>query len=375
MRLILAGAGHAHLGVLRHLAARPWPGGEVRLVNPVPLATYSGMVPGWLAGRYHWNELNIDIATLAARAGVRLELARIVRIHADTRQIELEGGRRLDYDLLSLNLGSAIRRPPGAAGLSIRPLQDFYTRWSAWCAEAVHLPAGAKREVAVVGAGAAGIEVLLAVRHRLCRVAPQVSWQWRLLDRSARLLSGWSAGARRRVLATLKRHHIHLKLGMDTFGIAQGAPSSIQNHAPDLLIWCSGAAAPELLRDSHLALNAEGFVRIDATLRCTSHATVFAAGDCAAFPQPIPKSGVHAVRQGPVLADNLRAVHDGQSLRSYRPRRHTLFLLNTADDRAIGQWGPFSAEGAWVMRGKDFIDRRFIEKHRLPPFFSSATKR
>ncbi len=364
-RLVLAGAGHAHLAVLRDLAARPWPEADVVLVSPHARAAYSGMVPGWLAGQYRWDELTIDIAALAARAGVELILAQLTRIHADTRRIELQGGRGLDYDRLSLNQGSGIRRPPGTEGLSLRPLQALPATWAIWRGEAARLPRGTTRRVAVVGAGAAGIEVPLAISRRLPRLAPQVNWQWHLVSRAPVALPGWSAGARRRVRDELARRGVILHLGMTASALSGHILQDARGLAlpMDRLLWCSGAAAPPELAGSGLALDERGFVRVDAHLRSVSHAEVWAVGDCAAFPFSLPKAGVHAVRQGPVLAHNLRADLAGGALRRYRPRRRTLALLNTGDGRAIGQWGPFGAGGAWLWRWKDAIDRRFIRRH------------
>jgi pyridine nucleotide-disulfide oxidoreductase family protein len=368
-RLILAGAGHAHLAVLRDLAARPWPEADIVLVNPYTHTTYSGMAPGWLAGQYRWDELNLDIVALAARAGVELMPTRLKKIHALTRNIELQDGRTLAYDRLSLNLGSGIQRPAQAGGLSIRPLHEFSAQWSIWCSEAVRLPQGTLQRVAVVGSGAAGIEVLLAISHHLPRLAPQVNWQWHLVSRSPVVLPGWTSGTRRRVLAKLAQRNVSLHLGMTagkisghTFHDTQGLPLPM-----DKVLWCSGAAAPGWLADSGLALDERGFVQVDETLRSVSHPEVYAAGDCAAFPRFLQKSGVYAVRQGTTLTQNLRAALGDGTPRPYRPQRRTLALLNTGDGCAIGQWGPFGTSGAWLMRWKDSIDRRFIRRHSITP--------
>lgn len=364
-RLILAGAGHAHLAVLRDLAEKPWPEVAVVLVSPHSHVTYSGMAPGWLAGQYRWDAVNIDITALAARAGVEWIPGHVTKIDASARQITLQNERELPYDRLSLNLGSSIRRPDGVGGMSIRPLPTFQAHWQSWSFEADRLPPGTTQRVAVVGAGAAGIEVLLALQHSLRRAAPQANWQWHLVSRAHDILPGWSAGARRRVLAVLKRRGVHLHLGRSAVKLTDHTLIDAQGLAlpMDQVLWCSGAAAPGCLAGSGLALDERGFALVDATLRSISHPEVYAVGDCSAFPNKLPKAGVYAVRQGPVLARNLRADLSGKTPRSYHPQRRALALLNTGDGRAIGQWGPFSAEGNWLMRWKDFIDRRFIRRH------------
>jgi NADH dehydrogenase FAD-containing subunit len=133
----------------------------------------------------------------------------------------------------------------------------------------------------------------------------------------------------------------------------------------DLLLWATGAQAQAWQRDAarrgRLAVDAAGFVRVDARLQSVSHPRVFAVGDCAAFDPPLPKAGVFAVRQGPVLTAQLRAALAGAAAPpAYRPQRRFLVLLATGDGRAIASRGRLWAEGRWVMRWKDHIDRGFI---------------
>lgn len=371
-RLILAGAGHAHLGVLRDLARGAWPEADIQLVCPHSHALYSGMAPGWLAGRYRWEAIHIDVAGMAARAGVALTLGHIVALDAGARRLRLDDGRELEYDLLSLNLGSDIRRPAGVGGVSIRPLPAFRAHWQSWTFEADRLPPGTTQRIAVVGGGAAGIEVLLALQSSLARAAPRVNWQWHLVSQSRDILPGWPHGARRRARDVLLARGIHLHLGRAAVKLTDHTLIDAQGLAlpMDRVVWCSGAAAPACLDGAGLDLDEAGFVRVDGHLRSLSHPEVHAAGDCAAHPSPLPKAGVYAVRQGPVLARNLRAALGQGRATPYRPQPRALALLNTADGRAIGQWGPFSAQGAWLMALKDAIDRRFIRRH-APVEFSA----
>ena len=121
------------------------------------------------------------------------------------------------------------------------------------------------------------------------------------------------------------------------------------------------------LQEGLLAVDADGFIRIDAQLRSVSHPQVLAVGDCASWAGwPLPKAGVHAVRMGPVLAHNLRVALGGPGgLLDHRPQRQFLALLATGDGRAIASRGPFGAEGAWAWRWKDRIDRAFIRRYCL----------
>ena len=71
-RLLLLGGGHAHLQVMRAFANEAVPAAELTLVTPYPRLTYSGMVPGHVAGHYSLEQCSVPLAPMAERAGVRL---------------------------------------------------------------------------------------------------------------------------------------------------------------------------------------------------------------------------------------------------------------------------------------------------------------
>ena len=115
-------------------------------------------------------------------------------------------------------------------------------------------------------------------------------------------------------------------------------------------------------------MSGDGFIRIDALLRSVSHPAVYAVGDCAAWTDPLPKSGVHAVRMGPVLSHNLRAALGAGTAIAHTPQRRTLALLATADGSAIASYGRWSAHGRWVARWKDHLDQQFLDRMRAAPY-------
>ena len=366
-RLVLAGAGHAHALVLRDLMRQPLPGVEVVVVSPEPMAPYSGMVPGWLAGLYRFDEIVIDFPALVSAAGVaavRWVQGEIHALDPARRHITLTDGTTLNYDLLSLNIGSTLNPPQTehAQVLPLRPLamlrrhyEPLLDRWRDDRSDRPFV-------VSAVGGGAAGFEALLAVLQRLRRLRPDRVVHGELLTRGAVLLPALAPSARRAAQRALARAGITVQVGSSWC-------SSI-DLGSDVVLWATGAEAHGWQRDptrrGALAVDVSGFIQIDAQLRSVSHPQVFAAGDCASWSgQGLPKAGVHAVRMGPVLSDNLRAALTGSGdFELHRPRRQSLALLATGDGRAIASRGSFGAEGAWAWRWKDHIDRRFVNQFR-----------
>lgn len=362
-QLVLAGGGHAHLAVLHALAAAPLADTRVTLVTPAPHQVYSGMVPGWMAGHYAMDQLTIDLRLLARRAGVQLLVGEVAGMDANRRCVVLPDGRHLHYDVLSLDTGSeadlSCLAALGDTLLPVKPLAGFVERWPA-VREAAQRQSGYR--VVVVGGGAAGVEIAFAARHALrdaetCRVE--------LVCSASGLLPGHAEGVVRRVHKLLSASGIVLREGM-----AAGVEGSLQLADgqiidADVVIAATGGRAPAWLRVSGLALDDRGFVSVSAGHASVSHPEVFAAGDvCSRTDRHVPRSGVHAVHTGPVLAHNLRAILEGSPLREYRPRRRSLYLLATGPRHAVMSWGGFSAQGAWIWRWKDRIDRRFIATQR-----------
>lgn len=366
--LVLVGGGHAHVQVIRRWMMRPLPRVQLTLVVDRAEAVYSGMVPGLAAGDYATPELEIDLVPLARRAGARVLLAPAVRVDPGARRIELDGRPSIPYDVASLDVGSSLRglERPGVAehALATRPIRDFVDRLARRLAA---LPPG-EPCVAVVGGGAAGLELAFTLEARL-RGAGQRP-RLVLVHDGAELLPGHPAAVVRRVRREAQARDVRLLLGCAAERVEKDGlwlAGEAEPLACQLVLWATGAAPPALLGASPLPLDARGFVRVAETLEVPGCEGLFAVGDCAALDAHpwLPKAGVYAVRQGPVLDANLRARLAGGGLRRYRPQRDFLMLLNLGERRALGaKWG-IAVAGPRVWRLKDRIDRRFVERFRV----------
>jgi NADH dehydrogenase FAD-containing subunit len=352
--LLLLGAGHAHTVALRHWAQqRPAALKGAVLVSPSPRVPYSGMVPGWLAGHYRWDQICIDIRPLCAAAGVRWLAGELLSLDAATRRVRLDDGRELQAQWLSINTGSTLEAPawPGVRVLALRPLSALRAAW-----EAV-LAGPPPAALLTAGGGAAGVEATLAVLARLRQEHPGLKLPAQLVTRTHTLLPGMPPAAQRAAHDALSAAGVAVLTNTDATPAMAAAPGS-------LLLWATGATAPTWPAAGGLATDSAGFIRIDTTLRSTSHPQVLASGDIASLQAPLPKAGVHAVRMGPLLAHNLQALLTGQAPKPYTRGAQALALLATADGRAIAARGPFSLAGPRLgrvlWRWKDRIDRRFV---------------
>ncbi|WP_224240140.1 FAD-dependent oxidoreductase [Hyalangium gracile] len=355
-RLVLVGPGHAHLYVLEALARAPLPDVETVLVSLGTRQLYSGMLPGWIAGDHALEQLSFELEGLARAAKARLEPSGALALRADQRELQLGDGRVLGYDVASFDIGSlpAGTELPGVKehALVLKPLE----RALAVLSEASQ-PLG---PLLVVGGGAAGVELALCLQARTRR--PTL-----LLERGEEVPRGASRAARRLIRGLLAQRGVELRTGA---ALASLEPGSARLESGESLpfttcVWATGARAPELFAPSGAAVDAQGYLAVEDTLRSPSHPELFAAGDCAGFisGQRVPKAGVYAVRQGPVLSANLRAALTGEgALRPYHAQAGFLSLMNAGDGTAVAAWKGLAFHGRAMWHLKDAIDRRFMAR-------------
>jgi selenide,water dikinase len=351
------------------------PGLRITLVCTDAHTPYSGMLPGYVAGHYAYDEVHLDLVRLCVYAGARFVRAQVTGIDREARQVLLQGRPPLDYDLLAINTGSTpqLAQVPGAAdhAIAVKPIAAFNARWLQLLAK-VRAGQGPRR-IAVVGAGAGGVELLLAMQYRLgneCKALGLPAPQFSLFSAAPEILPTHSAGVRARFMQTLQARGVHVHAGARVQSVSATGVQLLRVLAPaleqvdaDAVFWVTQAAGGSWLESTGLALDADGCVRVNAFLQSQSDARIFASGDVAAFgPRSLEKAGVFAVRMGMPLARNLRHALCGLPFKPYRPQKYWLALISTGDRYAVASRGPLGFAGAWVWRWKDRIDRRFMQR-------------
>jgi len=359
--LVLIGGGHTHALVLRRWGMTPLPGVRVTVINPGPTAPYSGMLPGFVAGHYTREELDIDLVKLARFAGARIINGYATGIDKDARTINVAGRPPIAYDVAAVDVGITSDMPdlPGFAthATPAKPLGTFASRWDSFRAQA-EAP-----QIAVIGGGVAGAELAMAMAHALRDRQPTV----RLIDRS-HVLTALGYKARQKMLAALTANSIEIIDDAEVTEIfAQGIVlRDGRTVRSDFTTGAAGAKPHDWIAATGLDLH-EGFIEVDANLQ-SSAPEVFAVGDCAHLSHdPRPKAGVYAVREAPVLFDNLRAVLSGGALRRYKPQHDYLKLVSLGAKSALAERFGTAREGPLLWKLKDHIDRKFMHQFDTLP--------
>ncbi len=370
--IVLIGGGHSHVGVLHMFAMRPLPGVRLTVICTDTDTPYSGMLPGYIAGHYSFDDVHIDLRRLAEFAGARYYRDEVVGIDRIARTVLCRHRPPVPYDVLSINIGSTPRLDAvaGAAEfvVPVKPIRRFNERWLALL-ERVRRHAGATT-IAVVGAGAGGVELTLAMQYRLRKELVALGrnpdeLRCHLFSAEAQILPTHNAAVRRAFERVLAERGVAVHC---TAEVAQVASGQLRTRTGEVLdadeiVWVTQAGGAAWLRDTGLALDAAGFIRVRDTLQSETDPRVFAAGDCATMiDTPLEKAGVFAVRMARPLAENLRRTLTRQPLVHYRPQRRWLALISTGDKHAVASRGWLCARGDWVWTWKDRIDRRFMRK-------------
>ena len=378
-RLLLVGGGHSHIHVLRRRMMRPEEGAHlaVTLIAREVHTPYSGMLPGRVAGLYGPDEMHIDLARLCRAADTSLVLDEVVALDLAAKAVSSRGHPAMRFDILSLNSGAE----PGFAGVDVsapvmpvKPIGRFLTAWAELRTGLESaLDRGEARSLAVVGAGAGGVELILSIARQMSGV-PAGLLSLTLVEAGAVILPGHNGRVRRWAERQLAAAGIRILKGFQVEKVtSEGLFGRAGEHVEvDHTLWTTGVCAPAYPQDSGLQVDASGFVNVNRSLQSLSHPCVFAAGDMANLvEQPRAKSGVYAVRAGPVLAENLLRYARGVPLKPFRAQRRALAILGNARGSAVASRGWLFAAGKPVWWLKQFIDRRFMARF-TPPDMSEA---
>ncbi|HIE96130.1 MAG: selenide, water dikinase SelD [Fuerstiella sp.] len=381
--VVLLGVGHTNAHVVKMWRDNQIANTSLTCISDNSIATYSGMLPAVLGQQIPPSEMEIDLVRLCSAVGARLIVDDVAGLDIERHEVLFRNRPAVPFDVLSVGIGSV----PSMEGVTndgeflvtIKPMQTFLQRLrsaiiriqSDRASAATNRDAGTENsgrlKIVVIGGGVAGIEIVFCLPPFVASVC-NVELELELITRSERILESACDSMRQRVAAEISKRNISVVTGQSIQKVSSStitlADGSVRDA--DVVIWATGAVPPELLSQLNVPLNDRGFIATNATLQSISGQPVFAVGDTGAIvSEDLPKAGVYAVRQGPILWENVQRILRDQPLTTYVPQQSFLKLLNTGDGRAIGEWKGKSFSGRWVKRLKDRIDGRFMNMFRM----------
>jgi selenide,water dikinase len=371
--LVLVGAGHSNIALIRRFAMDPLEGVRLVVINPESTAPYSGMLPGFLAGQYIADELFIDVAALCKQAGARFIRGSLERVDTASKMLLIRhqafpNVRELyiPYDYAVLNTGAAPADsfPSTHAGCYyVKPIRELL----------IDLPRidermrRGNRSMVIAGGGAAGIELAFAFRARYGSDATITLVSRRSIDHDNALSAGASV-----IRRALEEKRITLIESVEVTEAVVGEVRLSDGRSVAAYVVCvaTPVRAPSWIEQSGLA-GKDGFLNVNAELQVDDYEGLYASGDIVNLPSSRGRSGVMAVRAGQYLAKALVQKIQGRHVSPFRPQRHWLTLLNLGDGEAIAVRGSLAYKGASLFKLKDRIDQKFMARFK-PRKMSSA---
>lgn len=353
MRLVLAGAGHAHLHLLAHAASLRAADLDVTLIAPAAFH-YSGLATGVLSGALPESAAMIDVAALAAQQGVRHLPTNIVAVDLAAQVTRTAEGENQAFDLISFNIGSVVRDPLNLAAAPgvwpVKPLTrlfDLRKQLEAMLSRDRRSP-----HVVVAGGGQTGFEVAAAIAG-LCERHGQIA---RLTLVSPHPATWAPRAAVADLLPRLRGRGIVILQGEVTGrGDGHCRLADGRDLECEMLVLAGGLTAPSLTGGLGLAMDAAGRLLLNPELQALDHPAVFAAGDCAVIAKaPRPPVGVFGVRAAPILLANLIARSQSGPLRPYRPQGRWLSIMDLGDETGLA----LRDKLWWRSRGALWVKRR-----------------
>ncbi|MDC1208639.1 selenide, water dikinase SelD [Litorivicinus sp.] len=378
--LILIGAGHAHVAVIRRFAMRPLKGIRLIIVSPESVTPYSGMLPGFLAGNYDESSLFLDVAQLAERAGAWFIRAEIESIDAQKKRVTVRRLKSLSgdvlpslgYDWASINTGAAPSNAFPSTHRSLFYIKPITALLSQLNVIDQNMSSGTGNRLVIVGGGAAGIELAFSFRARY-GTKPSI----RLVTRGRFEMDAALSSAADSIRKSLRSRGIEIEEGAI---VAFAEPGRIRyddgrSCEADVVVVTTPVAAPGWLSQSELPLSKDGFLLVDRYLNVPGCDGLFAAGDVVEMSDPKPRSGVMAVRAGQYLAKALVNRIKSRTVSPFIAQRKWLMILNRGDETGIAIKGRWHAEGRWVFWLKDWIDQRFMKRFQMSQLMTDQPMR
>jgi len=366
--VFLVGGGHSHVLLMRRWAMKPMPGVRLTLISTDAHTPYSGMLPGLVAGHYSVDDIHVDLRTLSTWAGIRFIEESVTAINLDRKEVSFNERPAMAFDVLSLDTGSTPDLSVLGAAEHSTPVKPVYNFFNRWCDIASRLQQQNAQSVSigVVGSGAGGFELITAMRHALPKDVAECHW----FLRGEFPLAGRPRKVGELALQSAEEQGIIVNRNVDVVEVKEGSLISADDREfqVDEILWCTAAVGPHWARRAGFQLDKRGFVATNKHLQSISHPFVFATGDIGTqVDTPSLKAGVFAVRQAPVLYENIRRHLMNQPLKTYRPQNDFLSLMATGGKRAIASRGPMVIEADWVWRWKDHIDQTFMKQFKVLP--------
>jgi len=367
--IVLLGMGHTNLEIIRLWESSAIKNYNLICISDYVISSYSGMLPGVIAGYFGEDEMTVDLINLASKSNAQLVQDETIGLDLKKKQLILKNTRPVEFEILSIGVGSTIKDLGTNSEnqiIQIKPMQTFLKRLDVKLLDLINKE-NKTPNVVILGGGAAGIEIAFSIKRKLETDLKFNNSNISVVDSYKILGANLNKRTRKIINRLFSENKIEVYSNQVIISFENGylISKSNQKIPADLVISTTGAEPLDLLAKLNLPLSKDGFISTKSTLRSVSDLPIFAVGDCGSIiNQEVPKAGVYAVKEAPILWGNINAVINNQELKEYFPQNNFLKIINTSNGRAILEYKFLTFYGSWCNKLKTYIDKKFIRKYQ-----------
>jgi NADH dehydrogenase FAD-containing subunit len=328
------------------------------------------MSPGALAGTYRPQEIRFNVEKLATGRGGHFIRDKVTGIDPDARIVELSSGDRIDYDVISFNVGSGIPVSSMELGngniFTVKPIEKILSGRRAILESGTERTSRYPLRTVIVGGGPAGIEMAGGVWRlaRDNRIPIQIT-----MATGGKLLDSFPPRLGDMARNSLAGRGIDILEGARVISVGEGSVALHDGSTleANVTFIAAGVKPSPLFMNSLVPTAEDGGLLVNHFLQSVQYPEIFGGGDCVTLRgETLARVGVYAVRQNPILLHNIAAALDDEPMVRFNPGSPSfLLILNMGDGTAIYRRGDWIWHGKLAFKLKDFIDRRFMRKFQL----------
>jgi NADH dehydrogenase FAD-containing subunit len=364
-KLVFVGGGHAHLTALVNLRDYMEKGHEVTLVSPIVRHYYSGMGPGMLSRMYGPHEIRFNVKKLAEDRGARFVQGKAQEVDPEARILKLEDGGEVPYDVVSFNTGSYVPLDLVKGSMEgVYPVKPIVNLLKAQKA-ILSIVKEKTPNLVVIGGGAAGLELSGNIQRLVSDAKGKANIK---LVAGSRLMADFPEKVRDLAMSSFNRRGIEVIEGPRATGIEDGQVHLEDGKALeyDLVFPAIGVRSYPIFERSNLKTAQDGSLLVTRKLNSVDYPNIFGGGDCISLEdKKIDRVGVYAVRQNPILHENIMAALEGGEMKKFEPQEVYMLIFNLGDGTGI------FVRKSWVWNGKlafimkNYIDKSFMKKFQV----------
>lgn len=338
---------------------------DVVVIDPAPDFEFLPNIHELISGVKSTEQLQLSKERLLRRAGHEFVQDFVINLDPLERTVQTESGDVFSFDICVVAVGGVNNTfgVPGADEYAF-PFKCVDECASIGAAVNETIAHQDHADICIVGGGLEGVECLGEI---LRRYRGNDNFTVHIIESSDQLLSGLPGALGAEVARKALDYPVHIHTGTRVKAVTESAVelTSGDTLPADITVWTGGATAPEILFESGLAPQENGWAPVRETLQSSEFDHIFIVGDAAELPEPISKQAYYAIDMGEHAAENIMHFMNDEPLADFEPATN-LSLISFGDLDTYLVFGNTVAAGTALAPLKELIYQFNMARYEPP---------